>query len=253
LSESLLGGHRPRVSMGSFGHYTIAREPCKLGPERSNMLIKVAIVDDDDGVRAKLAKAVDRFDGCRCVGEFASAQDALARLAACEPEVVLMDINMPPGQSGIECVRQLKATHPHFEFIMLTVYEDTESVFNALAAGASGYLLKQATLEELLEAIQQVHAGGSPMSGHIARKVVQSFRRSTPAEGNTAKLSDREQQVLELLARGYLYKEIGDSLAIKYGTVHNHIRSVYEKLHVRSRSQAIVKYLEQNPLARGRK
>jgi len=122
-------------------------------------------------------------------------------LPACEPEVVLMDINMPPGQSGIDAVRQLKPAHPRIEFIMLTVYEDTESVFNALAAGASGYLLKQATLEELLEAIQQAHAGGSPMSGHIARKVVQSFRRTTPDNSDTADLSDREQQVLELLAK----------------------------------------------------
>ena len=208
--------------------------------------IKVAIVDDENGVRTKLAQAVDRFGVCRCVGQFSSTAAALAGLPACEPEVVLMDINMPPGQSGIDAVRQLKPAHPRIEFIMLTVYEDTERVFNALAAGASGYLLKQATLEELLEAIQQAHAGGSPMSGHIARKVVQSFRRPTPGEGDTAKLSDREQQVLELLARGYLYKEIADSLAIKYGTVHNHIRHVYEKLHVRSRSQAVMKYMERS-------
>ena len=214
--------------------------------------IKVAVVDDENGVRAKLAQAVDRFGVCRCVGQFSSTQAALAELPACEPEVVLMDINMPPGQSGIECVRRLKPQYPQIEFIMLTVYEDTESVFNALAAGASGYLLKQATLEELLEAIQQVRAGGSPMSSHIARKVVQSFRRPTPDEGDSAALSEREQQVLELLAKGYLYKEIADSLAIAYGTVHNHLRRVYEKLHVRSRSQAIVKYLEQSQPAPAR-
>lgn len=218
----------------------------------NSMPIKVAIVDDENGVRTKLAQAVDRFGVCRCVGQFASTAAALAGLPACGPEVVLMDINLPPGQSGIDCVRQLKPEHPQIEFIMLTVYEDTESVFNALAAGASGYLLKQATLEELLEAIQQVQAGGSPMSGHIARKVVQSFRRPTPDESDSAKLSDREQQVLELLAKGYLYKEIADSLAIAYGTVHNHLRRVYEKLHVRSRSQAIVKYLEQSSPAPAR-
>jgi DNA-binding NarL/FixJ family response regulator len=218
----------------------------------NSMPIKVAIVDDEHGVRTKLAQAVDRFGVCRCVGQFASTEAALAGLPACEPEVVLMDINMPPGQSGIDCVRQLKPEHPRIEFIMLTVYEDTESVFNALAAGASGYLLKQATLEEMLEAIQQVQAGGSPMSGHIARKVVQSFRRTIPDNSDTANLSDREQQVLELLAKGYLYKEIADSLDIKYGTVHNHIRHVYEKLHVRSRSQAVAKYLEQSPMSPAR-
>ena len=231
--------------MGSFGYYTITREPCKLGLERSNMPVKVAIVDDDDGVRAKLAQGVNSFGGCRCVGQFDSTEAALAGLPGCEPEVVLMDINMPPGQSGIECVRRLKATDPHIEFIMLTVYEDTESVFNALAAGASGYLLKQATLEELVEAIQQVHAGGAPMSSHIARKVVQAFRQPAPADNDTARLSGREQQVLELLAKGYLYKEIADSLGIAYGTVHNHIRRTYEKLHVRSRSQAVMKLMEQ--------
>jgi DNA-binding NarL/FixJ family response regulator len=208
------------------------------------MMIRVAIVDDDNGVRAKLAQAVAVSGSCRCVGQFASAREALTALPACDPEVVLMDISMPPGESGIECVRRLKPAYPRIEFIMVTVYEDTESVFNALAAGASGYLLKQATLEELLEAVQQIHTGGSPMSSHIARKVVQSFRRPAPVENDTAKLTSRELQVLELLAKGYPYKEIADSLAIGYGTVHNHIRHVYEKLHVRSRSQAQMKFME---------
>jgi DNA-binding NarL/FixJ family response regulator len=154
-----------------------------------------------------------------------------------------MDINLP-GMNGIECVRQIKPAHPEIEFIMLTVYEDTESVFNALAAGASGYLLKLATRQELLEAIQRVHAGGSPMTSHIARKVVQSFRRPAPMETETTKLSPREQQVLEYLAKGFLYKEISDALGISYDTVHNHIRHIYEKLHVRSRTQAVTKYLD---------
>lgn len=131
---------------------------------------------------------------------------------------------------------------------MLTVYEDTESVFNALAAGASGYLLKQAAREELFDAIRQVHTGGSPMTSHIARKVVQAFRQ--PAVDETAKLSSREQQVLELLAKGYLYKEIAEALSISYDTVHNHIRHVYDKLHVRSRSQAVAKYFEQTRSAK---
>ena len=207
------------------------------------MPIRVAIVDDDDGVRTKLGHAVARFGGCACVGQFSSGEEAVAKLPAAAPEVVLMDINLP-GMNGIECVRQLKPAHPGIEFIMLTVYEDTESVFNALAAGASGYLLKLVTRQELLEAIQRVHAGGSPMTSHIARKVVQSFCHPTPLETETTKLSPREQQVLEHLAKGFLYKEISDALGISYDTVHNHIRHIYEKLHVRSRTQAVTKYLD---------
>jgi len=206
------------------------------------MPIRVAIVDDDDGIRAKLGRAVDRFGVCSCVGQFSSAEQAVAHLPAAAPEVVLMDINLP-GMNGIECVRQIKPAHPEIEFVMLTVYEDTESVFNALAAGASGYLLKLATRPELLEAIQRVHAGGSPMTSHIARKVVQSFRHPAPMETETTQLSPREQQILEHLVKGFLYKEISDALGISYDTVHNHIRHIYEKLHVRSRTQAVTKYL----------
>ena len=216
------------------------------------MPIKVAIVDDDDGVRTKLGHAVARFGGCACVGQFSSGEEALAGLPAAAPDVVLMDINLP-GMNGIECVRQLKPAHPAIEFIMLTVYEDTESVFNALAAGASGYLLKLATRQELLEAIQRVHAGGSPMTSHIARKVVQSFRHPAPMETETTKLSPREQQVLEYLAKGFLYKEISGALGISYDTVHNHIRHIYEKLHVRSRTQAVTKYLDSLQSASARK
>src|ERR1700722_3814964 len=212
------------------------------------MRLKVAIVDDDEGVRRNLAYAVNRFEACQCVGQFASTEDALKGVPACAPNIVLMDINMP-GANGIECVRQLKPTHARVEFIMLTVYEDTESVFNALAAGASGYLLKQSTREELLTAIQQVHSGGSPMTSHIARKVVQSFRQATAPEYAKTALSHREQQTLELLAKGFLYKEIAETLSISYETVHNHIRHIYEKLQVRSRSQALAKYFEKSKSA----
>lgn len=207
------------------------------------MPIKVAIVDDDGGVRTKLGHAVARFNGCACVGQFSSGEEALAGLPACGPDVVLMDINLP-GINGIECVRQIKPAHPEIEFIMLTVYEDTERVFAALAAGASGYLLKLVTRQELLEAIQRVHAGGSPMTSHIARKVVQSFRQPAAVENETTNLTPREQQVLEHLAKGFLYKEISTALNISYDTVHNHIRHIYEKLHVRSRTQAVTKYLD---------
>ncbi len=212
--------------------------------------IPVAIVEDDDGVRAKLVQAINRFKACRCVGDYATAEQALEQLPAVRPRVVLVDIHLP-GLSGIECVRRLKAAHPDIEFIMLTVYEDTDTVLSALTAGASGYLLKQATREELLEAIQQVHAGGSPMTSHIARKVVQSFRQPAPPGTDLPNLTPREQQVLELLAKGYIYKEIASSLNISYATVHNHIRKIYEKMRVRSRTEAVAKYLtRESPGAR---
>ncbi|MGA4644086.1 response regulator [Limisphaera sp. 4302-co] len=205
-------------------------------------VIPVAVVEDDPRVRTQLVQAINRFKSCRCVGDFATAEEAIEKLPASRPEVVLVDIHLP-GLSGIECVRRLKADHPKMEFIMLTVYEDTDTVLNALAAGASGYLLKQATRDELLEAIQQVHAGGSPMTSHIARKVVQTFRQPAPAGAELATLTPREQQVLELLAKGYIYKEIAHLLNISYATVHNHIRRIYEKLQVRSRTQAVAKFL----------
>lgn len=204
--------------------------------------IAVAVVEDDPRVREQLVQAINRFDVCRCVGSYATAEQALEQLPAARPQVVLVDIHLP-GLSGIECVRRLKATHPEIEFIMLTVYEDTDTVVAALAAGASGYLLKQATRQELREAIQQVHAGGSPMTSHIARKVVQTFRQPPPAGTELPSLTPREQQVLDLLAKGYIYKEIAAMLNISYATVHNHIRKIYEKLQVRSRTQAVAKYL----------
>ncbi|MFM8495957.1 MAG: response regulator [Planctomycetia bacterium] len=214
--------------------------------------LRIAIVDDDPGVRASLEKTVGLFAGCRCVGRFASGEEALSGLPACRPDVVLMDINMP-RIDGIECVQRLKADHDGMEFIMLTVYEDTESIFRALAAGASGYLLKRAGARELEAAIRQVHAGGSPMTAHIARKVVQRFRqpesapKPQPAEadgGESEQLTPRQQEILEHLARGLLYKEIAEALGISYETVNNHIRQIYKKLHIRSRSQAVAKYFQ---------
>jgi len=165
-------------------------------------------------------------------------------LQAEKPSVVLMDINLP-GMSGIECVRQLKPQLPDTQFVMLTVYEDTDHIFDALAVGASGYLLKQTPRVELLTALKEVHAGGSPMTSNIARKVVQSFLRSAPQTDETDEsviLSPREREVLELLACGYLYKEIADNLGITVATVVTYIRRIYEKMHVRSRAQAVAKY-----------
>jgi DNA-binding NarL/FixJ family response regulator len=170
-----------------------------------------------------------------------SAEAALAALPRENPSVVLMDINMP-GMSGIECVRRLRPQMMDSQFMMLTVYEDPDHIFKALAAGASGYLLKRTPRTELFDAVKDVYAGGSPMSSSIARKIVQSFQRFSPSLAEPDNLSPREREVLELLARGYLYKEICEALHISMPTVNTHIRRIYEKLHVRSRSQAIARF-----------
>ncbi len=204
--------------------------------------IGVAIVEDDVPAREILAGWIRDADGFRCVGEFDDAETALAKLPHEKPSVVLFDINLP-GMNGIECVRKLKPRLPDTQFVMVTVYEDANHIFNALSAGASGYLLKQTRRNELIDALKDVHAGGSPMSSQIARKVVQNFYRTeTKTDGEAAELSPREREVLELLARGYLYKEIAEMLKISVLTVNTYIRRIYEKLHVRSRAQAVAKY-----------
>jgi DNA-binding NarL/FixJ family response regulator len=208
---------------------------------KGDMSITVSIVEDDALAREALADWIRHAPGFRHLSQHGSGENALAKLPAETPGVVLMDINLP-GMSGIECVRQLKPQLPETQFVMLTVYEDTDHIFDALAAGASGYLLKQTPRDELLTALKEVHAGGSPMTSNIARKVVQSFLRSAPQTDESVNLSPREREVLELLACGYLYKEIADNLGITVATVVTYIRRIYEKLHVRSRAQAVAKY-----------
>jgi DNA-binding NarL/FixJ family response regulator len=203
--------------------------------------ITVSIVEDDAPLRGILSDWMRGAEGFKCVGVHENAEVALAALPQENPSVVLMDINMP-GMNGIECVRRLKPQMMDTQFMMLTVYEDPDHIFKALTAGASGFLLKRSLRTELLAAIKDVHAGGSPMSSNIARKIVQSFQRFNASPTETENLSPREREVLELLARGYLYKEIADSLHISVPTVNTHIRRIYEKLHVRSRSQAIAKF-----------
>jgi DNA-binding NarL/FixJ family response regulator len=204
--------------------------------------IRVSIVEDDARVRDSFSRLVDESPGFRCVSQHSSAEDALRELPAVQPHVVLMDINLP-GISGVECVRSLKTRMPEAQVVMLTVYEDTDLIFGALAAGASGYLLKRTPPDELLRGIRDVHRGGSPMTSHIARKVVQSFRPEDSAEDA---LSPREREVLDYLSRGYLYKEIAAKLAISYDTVHTYIRRVYEKLQVHSRTEAVAKHLSRS-------
>lgn len=217
------------------------------------MPITISIVEDNDKLRGTLAKVIGRAEGFRFVSDYGSAEDALADLPKVKPEVVLMDINLP-GMNGVECVRKLKSLMPETQIMMLTVYEDTENIFNALAAGANGYLLKRTPTKELIEAIREVHRGGSPMTTHIARLVVQSFQKpvAAPAQpagssatgGDLSELSEREQQVLDLLAQGLIYKEIADKLNIGYETVHTYIRRIYEKLQVRTRTEAVAKFLQ---------
>ena len=207
------------------------------------MPITVAIVEDNDKLRATLARVLNRSPGFQCVSDYQNAEDALREIPKVSPNVVLMDINLP-GMNGVECVRQLKAANPQIQVMMLTVYEDTENIFDALAAGANGYMLKRTPTPELLEAITEVHRGGSPMTMHIARKVVQSFQKAPAAPvPATENLSEREQQVLDLLSHGLMYKEIAEKLSLSYETVHTYIRRIYEKLQVRTRTEAVAKFL----------
>jgi DNA-binding NarL/FixJ family response regulator len=206
------------------------------------------VVTEVEGAGRSGATGVFPF-GFRGQTEFVAAdppiqfrEEMLKELPVLAPEVVLMDINLP-GMNGVECVRRLKELLPETQVVMLTVYENTNIIFSALASGASGYLLKQSSPEQIIEAIREVHAGGSPMTSHIARKVVASFQNISKPSHDYEKLSLREQQVIDWLAQGYTYQEIADSLKITYATVHTHIRHIYEKLHVCSRTEAVSVHL----------
>ena len=206
-------------------------------------MISVSIVDDETSLRQSIATFIDGSPGFRCVSTYGSAEAALQGLPADRPDVVLMDIHMD-GMNGIECVQRLKALLSELQILMLTVYEDTDQIFKALAAGASGYLLKRLPPSQLLEAIGEVHAGGSPMSSSIARKVVASFQKAGPATDQDALLSPREQMVIDCLSRGLAYKQIAERMGISVTTIRTYLRRIYEKLHVRSRSEAVAKYLQ---------
>ncbi len=204
--------------------------------------IQVAVVDDDGDIRADLARRIARNPSFRFLQGYADAESALADLPRRRPDVVLMDINLP-GADGVACVGELKARLPETQFIMLTVYEDGDRLFNSLMAGASGYLLKRTPPDKLLAAIKDVHQGGAPMTPEIARRVVQHFQRIPEPADEVQKLWPREKEVLNHLAKGYLYKEIEDKLQISTGTLRTYIARIYQKLHVHSRTEAVVKYL----------
>ncbi len=206
------------------------------------MTVNVAIVEDNADLRGTLARVINRADGFKCVGQYGDAESALVGLPNDKPRVVLMDINLP-GMNGVECVRKLKHVLPETQVVMLTAYEDTENIFGSLEAGAAGYLLKRSKSAEILDAIKEVLGGGSPMTAHIARKVVHSFQARGASPDPTANLAEREREVLDLLAQGLMYKEIADKLGIGFETVRTYVRRIYEKLQVRSRTEAVAKAL----------
>jgi len=207
-------------------------------------MITVSIVDDEKELRQSITTFVNGSPGFRCVSTYSSAEAALKGLPADKPRVVLMDINLG-GMNGIECVERLKALAPEIQILMLTVYEDTDQIFKALEAGATGYLLKRSSPTKLLAAIREIDSGGSPMSSSIARKVVASFQKSKQRGEKQLHLSPREEAVLNCLAKGLTYKQIADQLEISIDTIRTYLRRVYEKLHVQSRTEAVAKYLSQ--------
>lgn len=209
------------------------------------MSILVSIVEDHTPLRQIMAEWIGQAQGMTLGQTYPDAEAALANLPQRPADVVLMDINLP-GQDGIECVRQLKPLLPSTQFVMVTVYMDADRIFNALAAGATGYLLKRASRPELLQAIHEVSAGGSPMSRNIARLIVEKFHAAPSQSPDMERLSDRELDVLRLLARGLVYKEIAIELNLSFHTVHTLVRRIYEKLHVHTRREAVARFRQAN-------
>lgn len=207
------------------------------------MSIRVAIVEDDASVRENLARIIDSTPGLRCVAASPTAEDALRHLTTIDPDVALVDINLP-GKSGVEFVRECAELNRRTQIIMLTVEADGVRVFESLKAGATGYLVKHVAPEEILEAIREVQAGGAPMSSQVARMVVSAFRQPAPPRAQETQLSPRESEILRLLASGHRSKEIAATLGISVGTVNTHVRHIYEKLHVRSRAEAVARFIQ---------
>jgi DNA-binding NarL/FixJ family response regulator len=201
----------------------------------------VIIVEDDRGLRDELVRTLETASDIKCLAVYASAEDALPKILEKEPDVVLMDIKLP-GMSGIQCVAEIKKVLPDMQIIMVTVYEDSERIFRALKAGASGYLVKSCPPEQLLASIRDVYNGGSALSTHIARKVVKHFNLLGPSNSETENLTRREREVLDLLSEGFIYKEIGEKLNIASETVRVHTKNICYKMHARSRVEAVAKH-----------
>lgn len=207
------------------------------------MSITVAIVEDNAGICEELEQIVSEAPGLSCICVCRNFKTALQKIPGLAPDVVVMDIQLPDG-SGVECTARLKRQLPNTQILMFTVYEDSEQICKALEAGASGYILKRAAAEGIVRAIREIKEGGVPMTGEVARKVIQTFRRSPSAEDAKEKLTRREEDIMELLVMGCLSKEIADRLSIGLETVNSHLKHIYEKLHVRSRTEAVIKYLK---------
>jgi DNA-binding NarL/FixJ family response regulator len=208
----------------------------------NGMAITISIVEDNRGTRESLAELCNETAHLRCVGVHPTGEIAVRKIPIDKPDVALVDINLP-GMSGIECVTKLKAQLPALQILMLTTYAETDLIFNSLRAGANGYLLKNRPASELISAIEQVHLGGAPMTMQIARKLVEYFQKAPQPSPELEKLTKREQEILALLSKGSLYKEISDTLGISVTTVRTHLKHIYEKLHVQSRTEAAVKFL----------
>lgn len=206
------------------------------------MPIKICIVEDNADMRESVAQVLNQSPGLRCMSTYATGEAAVQDLPRQKPDVALVDIHLP-GMNGIECVAKLKHQLPNLQVLMLTRYEQSDMIFDSIRAGASGYLLKHTPAAELIQAVEQVHAGGAPMTMQIARKVIAHFQQVPKTASEVEKLTPREQEVLTLLAKGYFYKEIASNLGISINTLRNHLRTIYDKLHVHTRTEATVKYL----------
>jgi DNA-binding NarL/FixJ family response regulator len=203
--------------------------------------ISVSIVEDLKDIREHVKRVVEEADGFICLSTYSNAEDAITEIPALQPDIVLMDINLP-GMSGIDCILKIKEQCRSTQFMMFTIYEDSEQVFDSLSAGANGYLLKKTPPDQILQALKELYEGGAPMSTQIARKVVHAFQKPVRGSLDSAGLSAREKEVLQFLSKGYLYKEIGNKLNISTGTVRQHIHKIYEKLHVQNRTEALNKF-----------
>jgi DNA-binding NarL/FixJ family response regulator len=208
--------------------------------------ISVCIVEDLKDIRERVKREIENSEDFVFLAAYEDAETAVAEMPSLVPDIVLMDINLP-GMSGIDCIRKIRERSPATQFMMFTIYEDSDRVFDALSAGASGYLLKNTPPGEILDAMKELHEGGAPMSMRIARKVVDVFKKTDPAHDRDNTLSSREKEVLQYLSKGFLYKEIADKTGITTGTVRQHIHNIYEKLHVQNRTEALNKYFGRNP------
>ena len=207
--------------------------------------ISVCIVDDNRDLRNALEEIIGMSEGFKCIGTIGTAQEAISQIPLLKPDVVLMDINLGTDETGIDCVKALKQTVPATNFMMCTVYEENEKIFQALTAGASGYILKKTAPTQMLEAIRELYQGGAPMSSQIARKVVAAFQNKPTGKGEADSLevlSNREKEILEQLSKGLMYKEIAAELFISPETVRKHVYHIYEKLHVTNRIEAVNKF-----------